>query len=77
MIIREDLTNYHRPGQFIAQRRTLPGGGKKASIPINTYKTDREGVVFPESVQTGKDGKTPSGSRSDRFRVNRFGDIGY
>ena len=72
-----NLTNYHRPGQFIAQRRKLPGGGRTASIPINTYKTDREGVSIPASIADQKDGKSPASSKSNRFRVNRFGDMGF
>lgn len=71
------LSNYHRPGQFIAQRRKLPGGGRTTSIPVNTYKTDGEGFVFPESAGKKKDSKAPSPARSERFRVNRFGDMGY
>jgi len=71
-----NLTNYHRPGQFIAQRRKLPGGGRTAPIPINTYKTDGEGFVFPESAAKKKDAKAPSAARTERFRVNRFGDMG-
>jgi murein DD-endopeptidase MepM/ murein hydrolase activator NlpD len=71
-----DLTNYHRPGQFISQRRKLPGGGRAATIPINTYKTDREGFVFPESTSRKREAKPTSPARTERFRVNRFGDMG-
>lgn len=71
-----DLTNYHRPGQFISQRRKMPGGGRAATIPINTYKTDREGFVFPESTSRKREAKPTSPARTERFRVNRFGDMG-
>lgn len=73
-----DLVNYHVPGQFIAQRRRLPGGGQTTSVPINTYKTDQPGGMLPP-------GRTGPQSAFDRllpwkkqnFRVNRFDDVGY
>ncbi|MBU6182417.1 MAG: M23 family metallopeptidase [Verrucomicrobia bacterium] len=73
-----DLVNYHVPGQFIAQRRRLPGGGQTTSVPINTYKTDQPGGILPP-------GQTGNQSAFDRllpwkkqnFRVNRFDDVGY
>ncbi len=72
----KDLTNYHRPGQFIAQRRRLPGAGRMAAVPVDTYATDQPGYQMPQSVS--KPGKSDKPApRSDRFRVNRFDDIGY
>jgi murein DD-endopeptidase MepM/ murein hydrolase activator NlpD len=71
-----DLTNYHRPGQFIAQRRRLPGAGRMASVPIDTYATDKTGYQIPQSGLK-KEKNTKPAPRSDRFRVDRFDDVGY
>ncbi len=72
----KDLTNYHRPSQFIAQRRQLPGAGRTAAVPIGTYATDQAGYQIPQSDwKPGK--KDKPAARPDRFRVNRFEDIGY
>jgi murein DD-endopeptidase MepM/ murein hydrolase activator NlpD len=72
----KDLTNYHRPSQFIAQRNKLPGAGRTASVPIGTYATDQSGYQIPQSDwKPGK--KDKPAARPDRFRVNRFDDIGY
>ena len=72
-----DLVNYHVPGQFIAQRRRLPGGGQTTSIPINTYKTDQAGGMLPpsNSQQSAFDRLLPW--KKQNFRVNRFDDVGY
>lgn len=72
----KDLTNYHRPGQFIAQRRRLPGSGRVAAVPIGTYATDQPGYQIPQSGWKSGKSDMPA-PRSDRFRVNRFDDIGY
>jgi murein DD-endopeptidase MepM/ murein hydrolase activator NlpD len=72
-----DLINYHRPGQFIAQRRKLPGAGRSAQIPIHTYKTDHEKFTFPDSSAKPKAREPLKNAPSGRFRVNRFDDIGY
>ncbi len=72
----KDLTNYHRPSQFIAQRRRLPGSGRMAAVPVGTYATDQPGYQIPQSGW--KPGKSDKPSpRTDRFRVNRFDDVGY
>ena len=75
----KDFSNYFRPGQFIAQHRRLPGAGQIASIPINSYKTDSEGLPYPTAANALKSraqgDKSPT--RGGTFRVNRFGDIGY
>jgi len=74
----KDFSNYFRPGQFIAQRRRLPSGGQVASIPINSYKTDSEGMEYPaaaNALNSRSQGDKPS--TKGKFRVNRFGDIGY
>ena len=75
----KDFTNYYRPSQFIAQRRSLPGAGQTAQIVVNTYKTDQSGFVFPSGGGDSRGGvkKQPSPARSGNFRVNRFDDVGY
>jgi len=75
----KDFTNYYRPQQFIAQRRSLPGAGQTTQIVINTYKTDQPGFVFPSGGGDSRGSikkKAPS-SRGGNFRVNRFDDVGY
>jgi hypothetical protein len=72
----KDLTNYHRPSQFIAQRSRLPGAGRMAAVPVGTYATDQPGYQIPESSSKGSKSGKPS-PRTDRFRVNRFDDVGY
>jgi hypothetical protein len=72
----KDLTNYHRPSQFIAQRRRLPGGGRVAAVPVGTYATDQPGYELPQSGLKSNKSDKPS-PRTDRFRVNRFDDVGY
>jgi hypothetical protein len=75
----KDFTNYYRPSQFIAQRRSLPGAGQTAQIVVDTYKTDQPGYVFPACAKDfrndskKKSAPTPSGN----FRVKRFDDLGY
>lgn len=75
----KDFTNYFRPTQFIAQRRSLPGGGQTAQIIINTYKTDQPDFSFPDEscrqYRTGNKGASPA--RSGNFRVKRYDDVGY
>jgi hypothetical protein len=74
----KDFSNYFRPGQFIAQRRRLPSGGQVASIPINSYKTDSEGMAYPAAANALKSRtQGDKSSTKGKFRVNRFGDIGY
>lgn len=73
-----DLTNYYIPKNFIAQRRKLPGAGRTASVPVGTYLTDNPGFQFPKPQKDKSSAQpTPSGPRPDRFRVNRFDDVGY
>ena len=71
----KDFSNYFRPGQFIAQRRRLPTGGKVASIPINSYRTDRVGMQYPAAANSLI--TQPQGEKSStkgKFNVNRFED---
>jgi len=71
----KDFSNYFRPGQFIAQRRRLPTGGQVASIPINSYRTDRVGMQYPAAANSLI--TQPQGEKSStkgKFNVNRFED---
>lgn len=77
---KRDLTNYHKPGQFIAARRKLSGGGRSAMIVINTYSLG--GLFPPPTPEPDSHGKAapgkslkPSPARSPGFRVNRFDDL--
>jgi hypothetical protein len=71
----KDFTNYFRPSQFIAQHRRLPGSGQTAPIPINTYKTDVDGFIFPESNGKPLIESMKSKSKNEGFRVNRFEEL--
>jgi hypothetical protein len=53
----------------------LPGSGQTASIPLNTYKTDVEGVVFPDSNGKPQIEALRSKSKNEGFRVNRFEEL--
>ena len=81
---KRDFSNYYRPGQFIAARRKLPGGGRSAMIVINTYSL---GNMPPPPAN---DSRARSGTmrvsekpppvklppeRKSTFRVNRFEDL--
>ncbi|MFA7343499.1 MAG: M23 family metallopeptidase [Terrimicrobiaceae bacterium] len=78
---KRDLTNYCRPGAFIAARRQLPGGGRSAMIEINTYNLGKLAApsasepaprnnirVAPEKPPS----LNPPPVRTNTFRVNRF-----
>ena len=78
---KRDLTNYYKPGQFIAARRKLPGGGRSAMIVTNTYNTGK--ITAPPADEPALrskavPGKSPSTKsspvRTNGFRVNRFED---
>lgn len=77
-----DFANYYRPSTFIEPRRKLPGLGRSAMIPINTYKlgtltsapsdeTTEKKSGSPQKSPTPK----PSNDRKSPFRVNRFDDL--
>lgn len=82
---KRDLTNYYRPGAFIAQRRKLPGGGRSALIDINTYNTGKitsaptDESALREKAKVAPDKspslKLPVSGRTNTFRVNRFEDL--
>ncbi|MBE2203597.1 MAG: M23 family metallopeptidase [Chthoniobacterales bacterium] len=78
---KRDLVNYYKPGQFIAARRKLPGSGRSAMIPLNTYNLGRifESPVNASSPETkAAQEKSPFKksvpARGSGYRVNRFED---
>ena len=81
---KRDFTNYYSPGEFIASRRKLPGGGRSAVIVINTYNTGNIPAPPPEDPAVHGHAKTapekptpfnPPPQRKNPFRVNRFEDL--
>lgn len=77
---RKDLSNYHKPYDFILGKRRLAGGNRKVSVPINTFRLQarvvdelgRAGAPAPERPGSRTAAPTPA-PRKD-FKVNRFGD---
>ena len=80
---KRDLTNYYRPGEFIASRRSLPVGVRSAMIVINTYNTGKSTALPPEGAARSNTGPSPGkpspfkppSERKNPFRVNRFEDL--
>jgi len=76
-----DLTNYYRPGSFIATRRKLRGAGRSAVVPVNTYDLRAFGNTASRTRKTSESEKprataTPTPSERPRnFRVNRFDEM--
>ena len=80
---KRDFTNYYRPGQFIAARRTLPGGGRSAMIVVGTYNigniagppTDESKLRSNARTEAKPGPLKPAAERKSTFRVNRFEDL--
>ena len=80
---KRDLTNYYRPGEFIASRRSLPADVRSAMIVINTYSTGKIAAPPPEGAARSNHGQSlekptpfkPPAERKNPFRVNRFEDL--
>ena len=80
---KRDLTNYYRPDEFIASRRSLPVGVRSAMIVINTYNTGKSAAPPPEGAARSNAGPSPGkptpfkppSERKNPFRVNRFEDL--
>ncbi len=70
----KDLTNYHRPYDFILGRRNISGGNRSVKVPLDTFRLQARIVddMKPGS-RTPRADPTPPPRRGD-FRVNRFGD---
>ena len=81
---KRDFTNYYSPGEFIAARRKLPGGGRSAMIVINTYSLGNMAAPPPDGAAPRGNAKTapekpvpfkPPPKQKNTFRVNRFEDL--
>lgn len=81
---RRDFTNYYSPGEFIAMRRKLPGGGRSAMISVNTYSLGNttappaEGEAIRGNAKPGPEKPAPvklPSKPKNTFRVNRFEDL--
>jgi hypothetical protein len=74
---RKDLSNYHRPYEFILPRRQLQGGNRRVRVPINTFRLQARIVdslgAPSQAEQPAKGRPTPAPRRGD-FRVDRYGD---
>lgn len=69
---RKDLTNYHRPYEFILGRRTLQGGNRRVGVPINTFRLQAR--VVDELGQGPSRAETPPKTlRQGEFKVDRYG----
>lgn len=79
---RKDLSNYHRPYDFITTpgRRQIAGGNRRVSVPINTFRLQARVVdTIGESTQAPErptvERSTPLVPRETKkgdYRVNRF-----
>ncbi|MEX1045198.1 MAG: M23 family metallopeptidase [Chthoniobacterales bacterium] len=74
---RKDLSNYHRPYNFILPRRQLQGGNRRVRVPVNTFRlqarvVDQMGAPS-QAEKPPKERPTPAPRRGD-FRVDRYGD---
>ena len=81
---KRDFTNYYSPGELIAARRKLPGGGRSAVIVTNTYNTGNIAALPPDGPALHGNTKAspekptpfkPPSQRKNPFRVNRFEDL--
>lgn len=64
--------NYHDPTRFISARRKLPGGGRRARIPVETFLMP-SGELAPPSRRSSSTRPGPPPRRD--FRVSRYGDL--
>lgn len=73
-----DFVNYYRPSAFISPRRKLPGAGRTAVIPIDTYGSLGRAERPLDGPPTAKKGAAPAASPTPRsFRINRFDDLSW
>lgn len=71
---RKDLTNYHRPYDFILGRRNLSGGNRPVKVPKDTFRLQARVVdEMTPGKKPDRPEEKPAGRRGD-FKVNRFGD---
>ncbi|MBU3664452.1 MAG: M23 family metallopeptidase [Chthoniobacterales bacterium] len=70
---RKDLSNYYRPYEFILGRRTLQGGNRRVSVPLNTFRLQARVVDEMGGARSGSSESTAP-SRPGGFKVNRYGE---
>ncbi len=68
-----DFTTYWDPTQFITARQTLPGAGRMASIPINTFPASAPPPVI--GAASASPLNRANTKRSPNFKVDRFSDL--
>lgn len=69
---KKDLSNYHKPYDFILGRRNLPGGNRRVKVPTDTFRLQAR-VVDETKPGASSARPTPAPRRGD-FRIDRFGD---
>jgi len=70
---RKDLSNYHKPYEFIGKHRELRGGNRRVRVPINTFRLQAR-VVDRVGEAPRRPEATPSRPRRQDFQINRYGD---
>lgn len=71
-----NLSNYYIPSTFINARRRLPGSGRSAQVPINTFDLDgRSGNRGDSEASIVQPKPTPRPEGTKAFKVNRFDDL--
>ena len=71
---RRDLSNYFKPFEFISARRTLTGGNRRVSVPVDTFRLQAR-VVDTLGGRSAPAPERPSApQRRGDFRVNRYAD---
>lgn len=70
---RKDLSNYHRPYDFILGNRQISGGNRPVKVPQDTFRLESHSVdeMRPGRVPAPRGKATP---KHGDFKVNRFGD---
>ncbi len=71
---RKDLSNYHRPYEFILGRRNISGGNRPVKVPIDTFRLQARIVDEIKPGRAPSHREEPSPKRRSDFKVNRFGD---
>jgi len=66
-----DLSSYYVPSAFIAARRKLPGAGRSALVPIDTFQIPGQAAT-PSPTPAAKAAATASPEKAGSFRVSRF-----
>lgn len=70
---RKDLSNYYKPYEFILERRTIKGGNRRVSVPIDTFRLQARVVDTTGGATRQADKPSATTGRGD-FRINRYAD---